>query len=356
MGRQLVKHSGLLGALSLSALACAQIIGIEDTEVTRLEGAVGGSGGSGGAGGAVPPLGGSGGGGSQNVGGSSAASGGSAATGGDGLGGSPSEDAGVVADAATPDCAEGSARCVSGVRESCVGGIWQGDPCPVTEPICEGDGECVVRGPALVQVAGSFFVDSTEVTVDQYTAFLLATAGDVSGQPPECSWNTDYWDDSMPMDLGNNPVTMVDWCDARAFCAWAGKRLCGSVGGGAIARDAIFTPAASQWYLACGGPNGGTAVNNDALCNSNGGFGGLAPVGTFPGCEGYYPGLFDMQGNAAEWIDSCDGATGPSDTCYLMGGSYVDNQSYCDEVYSDATEPYTRDTRAITFGFRCCSG
>jgi hypothetical protein len=81
-------------------------------------------------------------------------------------------------------------------------------------------------------------------------------------------------------------------------------------------------------------------------------------VATYAGCEGYYPGLFDMEGNAAEWVDWCEpagpdaGGTGPAfDNCHLMGGSYVDQQAYCDEDFG-----YPRNTTANPFGFRCCGG
>jgi formylglycine-generating enzyme required for sulfatase activity len=198
----------------------------------------------------------------------------------------------------------------------------------------------------------TFYVDSTEVTVAQYGAFLAAKNGDTSGQPAVCSWNTSYYDTSIPMSPDNHPMGNVDWCDATAFCSWAGKRLCGKKGGGAIARADLFTAGISQWYLACGGPNGGTHPNNNSTCNSNDGFGNIAPVATFPGCQGYYPGLYDMEGNVAEWVDGCAGDTGKDDTCYLMGGGIYDQKSYCTEVYED----WQRNDTAAVFGFRCCSG
>ena len=61
-----------------------------------------------------------------------------------------------------------------------------------------------------------------------------------------------------------------------------------------------------------------------------------------------------MQGNVAEWVDACDANTGADDTCYLVGGSFVQigATDYCDEIPAD----YPRNTTANPFGFRCCSG
>jgi formylglycine-generating enzyme required for sulfatase activity len=209
----------------------------------------------------------------------------------------------------------------------------------------------VVRGPVMVSV-GSFYIDSTEVTVADYKKFLAAKGSDTGGQPSECSWNTAYWDSTNAMNPDTWPITNVDWCDARAFCAWAGKRLCGKIGGGSVTAEAhLFTaPPTNEWYLACGGPAGGTHPNANPTCNSNDGFGNLAPVGSYPGCEGFYPGLFDMEGNAAEWIDGCGTSEGGA-VCFLLGGAIFDQQSYCDEVYD-----YSPDTLAVSFGFRCCGG
>jgi hypothetical protein len=223
--------------------------------------------------------------------------------------------------------------------------------CPPDKPTCE-NGQCVVRGPVMVSV-GAFYVDSTEVTVADYKKFLAAKGADTSGQPSECSWNTVYWDPTNAMNTDSWPITNVDWCDARAFCAWAGKRLCGKIGGGSITAEAdlFVTPPRNEWYLACGGPAGGTHPNANPQCNSTNGTTGLGPVGSFPGCEGFYRGLFDLEGNAAEWIDGCTAQSDGGDVCFLLGGSFVDAKSYCDEVYD-----YPRNTLAITFGFRCCGG
>jgi formylglycine-generating enzyme required for sulfatase activity len=78
----------------------------------------------------------------------------------------------------------------------------------------------------------------------------------------------------------------------------------------------------------------------------------VAPVATFPDCEGSYAGLFDLEGNVAEWVDSCDGATGAADICLLLGGNIIDSQSFCTESYTNIRRD---DATAYTFGFRCCS-
>jgi hypothetical protein len=344
----------------MALIACAKLVGITDTTVTRDDSPDASvpamSGASGGAGTNValaPGVGGSGG----NGGGGAVSP--ASTGGGAGNGEAPalaSLDAGPLAmDAGSLGCVEQATRCGLAEREVCNAGSWQPLPCPLSQPACDGEGQCVVRGPALVSV-GSFFIDATEVTVAQYGAFLLAKNGDVSGQSEVCSWNQSYWDDDEHpiMAPPNQPIADVDWCDAAAYCSWAGMHLCGRIGGGPLARAEVFDPTLDQWYVACGGPSGGTHPNNNAMCNSSS---GVAEVASYPGCEGYYPGLFDMEGNVAEWVDGCDGNTGPADTCYLMGGNVTDNgSSFCDEVYNSAEDAFRRDDKAFTFGFRCCSG
>ena len=198
---------------------------------------------------------------------------------------------------------------------------------------------------------GGYSVDSTEVTVANYKAFLKAKAGDTSGQPAVCSWNKSYYDVAMPVENDTWPIAKVDWCDANAYCSWAGKRLCGAIGGGPADFVDFLNAAKSQWFRACGGSAGQSHPNTNAMCNNKGGFTDTAPVSSFPGCEGFFPGLFDLQGNVAEWVDACDGTSGQGDHCILAGGSEIDQLAYCTESFKDVT----RGESARTFGFRCCS-
>ena len=369
--------------------SCANIVGIEETTVESQAGAgasTGGSSGRGGAagdgaragtGGAVT-AGASATGGSGGKGGSGGGTGGNA-TGGDatgggkggsvatagsggaaagrgstgGAGGSVATAGGSGTDAtggeagASDACGGVTARCTNGVREVCTQGNWQTSACPLDNPTCS-NGDCIVRGPKLIK-AGSYYIDATEVTVADYAEFTAAKGSDTSGQPTTCSWNTSF----MPaMDPGSDdlPVSYVNWCDAVAYCKWADKHLCSGIGGKTLTDDNLFDASASEWFQACGG--GGTQPNDQPMCNTVDGNGDPVAVGTTAGCEGYYPGLFDMLGNVAEWVDLCDGNTGADDQCYLLGGSVIDSQAYCTADYLG----YTRSATAYTFGFRCCSG
>jgi formylglycine-generating enzyme len=121
----------------------------------------------------------------------------------------------------------------------------------------------------------------------------------------------DHW---LPAaEAWDHPATWVSWCNAEAFCLANGKRLCGAIDGGYLEVDNDSSDLAegdladaeeSEWYRACSG--GGTKLYayGDAfeegrcvrLPDS------LEPVGSRPGCEGGYSGLFDMGGNAGEWV------------------------------------------------------
>jgi formylglycine-generating enzyme required for sulfatase activity len=248
-------------------------------------------------------------------------------------------------------CTANATRCgVTGGREVCQNSQWQASACPVNQATCAA-GQCTVRGPTMVQVASSFYIDSTEVTSAQYQIFLTANGTDTSGQPSVCAWNTTY-QPAAALNAATDPVTNVDWCDALAYCTWAGKHLCGAIGGGPIAIADALMATKSQWFLACGGPGGSSHPNGTSVCNSTGGTTDLAPVATFPGCEGFYSGVYDLEGNAAEWVDSCDSNdAGATDTCHSLGGSFYDNQSYCTESYD-----WPRNKTQYGQGFRCCAG
>jgi formylglycine-generating enzyme len=224
---------------------------------------------------------------------------------------------------------------------------------------------------------GAFCIDSTEVTSNQYAMFI-ASGPSAAGQPVACAWNTSYlpakgW--SFTADVGELPMSSVDWCDAYAYCAWAGKRLCGKIGGGPNPYDAVADPTQSEWFFACsrGGdgqhlyPYGLTFQPACAGGAGDAGDGGAENVRSRSACEGGFEGLFDMSGNVAEWEDSCDpdgGAVsdidgspaGSGDGCRTRGGSYADDALHltCRDV-GIAQTPRPRSRQTGRLGFRCCS-
>jgi hypothetical protein len=224
------------------------------------------------------------------------------------------------------------------------------------------------RGPALVR-AGSYCIDSTEVTNAQYAAFLAAKGSDVSGQPSACQWNASYFPIREEVDwpyaagTGNNPVVNIDWCDAYMFCAWANKRLCGRVGGGRISSVSAATTLTGQWLNACTGggrfsyPYGNTF--NKSTCNTDAPNelpGHIEEVKHRPGCQGGYPDLWDMSGNVEEWLDACDANAASSDSCAVAGNTlWISNMSASDVTCTSSIFGTPRNMKYHLLGFRCCA-
>ena len=214
-------------------------------------------------------------------------------------------------------------------------------------------------GPAMV-LAGAFCIDSTEVTSAQYNDFLLAGPA-LTGQPSECDWNDSYlpgngW--TFDPSAGTLPIANVNWCDAYAFCAWAGKELCGKVGGGPV-DFADFAGADNEHYAACSNastriyPYGNTF--RPTACNGvDQHMMGVVPVGSLTGCQGGVPGLFDMSGNVEEWQNSCDGTAGASDSCRDGTGAF-DYGDPPDGTRCDFADYDARSGQFPDVGLRCCA-
>ncbi|MBI5534843.1 MAG: SUMF1/EgtB/PvdO family nonheme iron enzyme [Deltaproteobacteria bacterium] len=222
---------------------------------------------------------------------------------------------------------------------------------------------CVAK---LVAIPEGYSIDATEVTRAQYASWL-ATSPSESDQLPECAWATGQMGfaegHDPPGAEGQLPVVMVSWCSAYAYCKGVGKRLCGRIGGGANSYDADADAAMSQWFNACSAhaqndyPYGDTY--DAQTCKGSQDGGSPVKVATFPGCQSSvagYAGVYDLSGNAAEWEDSCSGATGTSDHCHQRGGSSQSQSASslrCDGTAASAAS--LRASRASWVGFRCCS-
>jgi formylglycine-generating enzyme required for sulfatase activity len=124
-----------------------------------------------------------------------------------------------------------------------------------------------------------FYMDKFEVTNIQYKLYV-----DSMGVKPPYSWV----DGRYPVGADGHPVVGVSWFDATGYARFVGKRL----------------PTEEEWEKAARGtdariyPWGNTF---DATKCNNGPR--LMPIRSFPvGVSPY--GLYNMAGNAAEWIDA----------------------------------------------------
>jgi formylglycine-generating enzyme len=221
--------------------------------------------------------------------------------------------------------------------------------------------------------AKNFNLDADEVTNATYAAFLAVNV-DPASQPVFCAWNASFVPTAGWPATGKDdyPVAYVDWCDAFAYCAWAGRRLCGNIGGGPTAGAYRTNGDQSQWFRGCTGAKGGSssagyiqypyADTYDASACNGGGYGAGAPVpvGSATNCVGGLPGLFDMSGNVSEWEDSCGDLdrsdagpdAGPISNCAERGGSFEDDAG---ALECTASVVAARTTTAVNVGFRCCS-
>jgi formylglycine-generating enzyme required for sulfatase activity len=212
------------------------------------------------------------------------------------------------------------------------------------------------RGPAGVRITtasgASFCIDSTEVTRADYATFLAASPS--VSLPAGCEGVSDFSpkkDWPAPPGTETYPVSQIDWCSAVAYCTWAGKRLCGRIGGGAIAVGAPEHDATqSEWFDACSRAGARMYPYGDAYdanaCGST-----IGTVGARGGCVGGYDGLHDMSGNVWEWTNACD-SNDPGSFCHVAGGAFDSTPE--ELACSGAPRGWTRTSGATNIGVRCC--
>lgn len=310
-------------------------------------GAAGGSAGSGGLGGVAGSTGGAGGTGGA-TGGSAGSTGGSAGS----TGGSAGSTGGAGGNG-------GVGGGTGGVGGGGTGGSSGSGTCP-THPAL----------PAMKKVpkpgGGETCIDPYEISNAQYNDAFLADGPSLSGQPTGCSGNTNYtppgsfecqWNASTTV-----PVRCVDWCDAYAFCAHVGKRLCGAFGSNPTPLGGLADHTQSEWFNVCS--EGGTQAYvfgnsySTALWNTCNGLennASVVPSGSMTSCQcsGAYAGVFDLNGNLREWENACNG----SNQCASRGGGHQDtgDPGSGERMRCDSAVLVPRLEQSEYRGFRCCA-
>ena len=232
---------------------------------------------------------------------------------------------------------------------------------------CPAAPETATKGAELVVIAswdaGCFYIDRHEVTRGEYRAFLEASGSPLSSDQI-CEWNASFepaCDDQLQITgtTPEHPVTCVDYCDAAAYCTWAGKTLC--PGDAALYNYATD----STWYAACAGderreyPYGASydpercngKNNNLAGCNDAAHTCELVTAQQLTSCV-TPEGVLHLSGNVDEWVDECDGSSGANDHCWVRGGAVSSDPGVL--RCSGDTNRRDRDYRSSTLGFRCC--
>ena len=196
----------------------------------------------------------------------------------------------------------------------------------------------------FVENAG-FYIDRFEVTTALFSEFLSAMGNRTEGgmrwiETASKFARIEESDGRFVAEPGyeNEPVVEVSWHGARAYCAWANKRL----------------PTSEEWRQACSGdqgwryPWGEEFVPGRAnIAGAQDGFVGAAPVGSFP--AGASPsGALDMAGNVWEWT-AADSIT----AAYSSGGSWSNSVVHARCASRASTVSDHAGILGNSVGFRC---
>lgn len=214
--------------------------------------------------------------------------------------------------------------------------------------------------------AWTFCIDRREATRAQYRAFRDRVRGDdvarlLPSVPAGCTYASVLDDVSVGTSGGDEvPVTQVSFCSAALFCAFSGKRLCGSAtnaGGAAPSDPTNARMNEHEWVVAC--TNGLTTKfpwGNDFDAGKCQIFdAGPRPVGADPSCA-TPDGIVDLIGNVWEWVhERTDDDAGGASYTRVVGGSYDSYDPVCRSPHGVDGPPGKFAGAQAQVGIRCCA-
>ncbi len=219
---------------------------------------------------------------------------------------------------------------------------------------------------ADMQRVGGFEIDRTEVTIGEFRQFVeatgLATAAEQAGggqvygagweQKPGWTWKAPFGEPGTD----DEPAAHVTYDEAKAYCAWAGKRLptdaewmeaayterranptSGFETGTTYDYPTGETPQGANCLDGCGPA---PVVDRSAILDR--GRGHAAAGKTKPGVNG----LYDMGANLWEWVDG----TVSSGQILTRGGSWWCGPA---QMHRDHAQSKPPQTAVVYIGFRC---
>lgn len=194
------------------------------------------------------------------------------------------------------------------------------------------------------------YIDRTPVTNREFATFV-----EVTGYRPTDEDSARFvphlLGGKLSKRLENHPVVYVSWLDARAYAAWAGKRL----------------PSEAEWEKAARGTDGrkypwGRTQPSPHYANYGNMHGGTVPTGSYPDGASPY-GVLDLAGNVWEWSEDFDDPAfyedgppnnprneHPGQRLVMRGGSYLFAAHALRTYARTSFEPHYRFAGG---GFRC---
>lgn len=196
-------------------------------------------------------------------------------------------------------------------------------------------GRFATEGPQHDVTLQPFAIGVYEVTFAEWDACL---AGGGCGQysPPDHGWGR-----------GRRPVIGISWTDAQAYVQWLNRQA---------GRILYRLPSEAEWEYAARAGAATRYAFGDVLTRGQATFGAAKsdPVGSY-GANAF--GLYDMHGNAWEWVEDCylpayldapvDGSASLSGACaqrVYRGGGYADRVEALRSANRRRAAPGLRDS------------